>query len=383
MNNINTNLSVAIGISSILKKPSAGGPDGIGGYTNFLTNALTKCAGISLSQYAFGGESDANSICAGNYEWPLAKSILFGSSFTKLASRLPLDISVIHAPDHRIPKIAHKPVVATIHDAIALSDVQSLRSQWRSVQSLAFQKSAHWASSIITVSSHSKNEIVKWFQIPEDKVSVTPLGVDDGWYRDVSTNEIERVQALYSLPDRFFFFVGTFQPRKNIRRVIDAHKSLPPRFRRDVPLVLAGRHGWSCDAEVAELQNCDDGTMRWIQYVPSQDLLPIYKKATALVWPSLNEGFGLPVLEAFAARLPVITSDTTSLPEVAGDAALLVNPESVGEIAEAMQTIVCNESLQTDLRHRGHTRAKLFTWDQTARQTIDVYREAIESFRKV
>ena len=120
--------------------------------------------------------------------------------------------------------------------------------------------------------------------------------------------------------------------------------------------------------------------MRWIQYVPAGDLLPIFKQATALVWPSLNEGFGLPVLEAFAAGLPVVTSNTTSLPEVAGDAALLVNPESIGEMAEAMQTVASNESLQNDLRTRGRARAKQFTWDRTARQTIEVYRKAMASF---
>jgi alpha-1,3-rhamnosyl/mannosyltransferase len=135
-----------------------------------------------------------------------------------------------------------------------------------------------------------------------------------------------------------------------------------------------------CDAEVTELQGCQDGTMRWIQYVPTEDLLPIFKQATALVWPSLNEGFGLPVLEAFAAGLPVVTSNTTSLPEVAGDAALTVNPESIGEIADAMRQMATNDAMRSDFRAKGLSRAKQFTWDRTARLTIDVYRKAIESF---
>jgi alpha-1,3-rhamnosyl/mannosyltransferase len=258
--------------------------------------------------------------------------------------------------------------------------LDGLRYRWKVLRAFVFKQTARWATQIITVSEHSKKEIVKWFGIPEDKITVTPLGVDEDWYRDVDAEELARVKTLYALPDRFFFFVGTLQPRKNIRRIIDAHKSLPQSIRRDAPLVIAGRHGWKCDAELAELQNCGDGTMRWIQYVPAGDLLPIFKQATALAWPSLNEGFGLPVLEAFAAGLPVITSNTTSLPEVAGDAALLVNPENVGEIAEAMQTVSSNESLQNDLRTRGRARAKQFTWDRTARQTIEVYRKAIESF---
>jgi alpha-1,3-rhamnosyl/mannosyltransferase len=255
-----------------------------------------------------------------------------------------------------------------------------VRYNLKQLRHAMFKHLARSVTEFITVSEHSKKEIVKWFGIPEAKLTVTPLGVDDEWYREVGRDELARVRAAYSLPDRFFFFVGTLQPRKNIRRIIDAHKSLPQHLRRDVPLIIAGRHGWSCNAEVAELQNCSDSSMRWIQYVPSEDLLPIFKQATALVWPSLNEGFGLPVLEAFAAGLPVVTSNTTSLPEVAGDAAILVNPESVGEIAEAMQAIASNESLQNDLRTRGRSRAKQFTWDRTARQTIEVYRKAMASF---
>jgi glycosyltransferase involved in cell wall biosynthesis len=243
-----------------------------------------------------------------------------------------------------------------------------------------FKKSSHWATEVITISEHSKREIVRWFGISEENITVTPLGVNESWYQPAAEEERLRVKAKYDLPESFFFFVGTLQPRKNIRRIIDAHKSLPPALRRECPLVIAGRHGWKCDAEVEELRNCQDGTLRWLQYVPSDDLLPIFKQATALVWPSLNEGFGLPVVEAFAAGLPVVTSNTTSLPEVAGDAAILVNPENTGEIADAMRQMATDDALRSDLRARGQSRAKQFTWDHTARLTIDVYRKAIESF---
>jgi alpha-1,3-rhamnosyl/mannosyltransferase len=374
-------VQVLFGATALARATSRGGADGIGTYSERLLGELRRIPGLSLETFEFAaprrllGPRDW-----GNYQLQAGWAWAMDGDFPLAARRSPAPGAVVHATDHYIPKLARLPVVATIHDAIPLSHPESVRYSLKPLRHAIFRRAAGWAAQVITVSEYSKQEIVKWFGIPEGKITVTPLGVDDDWYNDVDAEELARVKTLHALPDRFFFFVGTLQPRKNIRRIIDAHKSLPQSIRCDVPLIIAGRHGWKCDAEVAELQNCSDGTMRWIQYVPSQDLLPIFKQATALVWPSLNEGFGLPVLEAFAAGLPVVTSNTTSLPEVAGDAALTVNPESIGEIAEAMQTVASNESLQNDLRTRGLARAKQFTWDRTARQTIEVYRKAIESF---
>jgi alpha-1,3-rhamnosyl/mannosyltransferase len=374
-------LSVGIGITSLERDRAGGGGDGLAEYTAHLLQALCGFTDVATTPYAFV-EAGANDGCVygGSFEPQVAQALALGSFFRFLDNALPQSVSLVHATDHRIPRLKNRPVVATLHDAIALSHLDGLRYRWKGLRAFIFKQTARWATQIITVSEHSKREIVRWFGIPEDKITVTPLGVDEKWHAAIPSEDIARVKAKYGLPERFFLFVGTLQPRKNVRRIIDAHKSLPPQLRREVPLIIAGRHGWMCDAEVAELQSCQDGTLRWLQYVPSEDLLPIFKQATALVWPSLNEGFGLPVLEAFAAGLPVVTSNTTSLPEVAGDAGLLVDPENTGEIADAMRQMATNDALRSDLRARGQSRAKQFTWDRTARLTIDVYRKAIESF---
>ena len=376
-------IKVAYGVTALEKGAALGGHDGIGSYVFSLHKELTRTS-VTLVPFKFGKTPTAREKKLNNWgsfplqsAWSLAMGGCFASAQQQVAEER---LDLVHATDHLIPHLRSVPVVATLFDAIPLSHPESLRSLSSRLKTAFWKRTANWASQIITISNHSRKEIVKWFGIPEDKITVTPLGVDEDWYRDVEAEEMTRVRALYSLPDRFFFFVGTLQPRKNVRRIIDAHKSLPPQLRREVPLIIAGRHGWMCDAEVAELQNCQDGTLRWLQYVPSEDLLPIFKQATALVWPSLNEGFGLPVLEAFAAGLPVVTSNTTSLPEVAGDAALLVHPENTGEIADAMRQMATDDALRSDLRARGQSRAKQFTWDRTARQTIEVYRKAIESF---
>jgi len=368
---------------SINRSGLLGGADGHGVYTTEIARCLRRYPNLQVvTPNREGSELSAAVLKHLDKQFPrdAIRACIFKRTFHEFEALLHSDINIVHATDHLIPHLRSVPTVATIHDAIALSHPETSRYRFKKAKSYLFRKSAHWATEIITISEHSKREIVKWFGIPHDKITVTPLGVEEKWGEAVSDAELVRVRKKYALPERFHFFVGTLQPRKNIRRIIDAHKGLPEDLRRDVPLIIAGRHGWKCDSEVAELQNCLDGTMRWIQYVPSEDLLPVFKQATALVWPSLNEGFGLPVLEAFAAGLPVVTSNTTSLPEVAGDAALLVNPESVGEIAEAMRTVVSNESLQNELRTRGRARAKQFTWESTARQTIEVYRKAMESF---
>jgi len=374
-------LSVAIGITSLERDRAGGGGDGLAEYAVHLLKALDGFADVAATPYAFV-EASANDGCVygGSFEPQVAQALAFGSFFHSLDDALPQSVRLVHATDHRIPRLKNRPVVATLHDAIALSHLDGLRYRWKGLRAFIFKQTARWATQIITVSHHSKKEIVKWFGIPEDRITVTPLGVDEKWHAAVPSEDLARVKAKYRLPERFFLFVGTLQPRKNVRRIIDAHRSLPPQLRREVPLIIAGRHGWMCDAEVAELQSCQDGTLRWLQYVPSEDLLPIFKQATALVWPSLNEGFGLPVLEAFAAGLPVVTSNTTSLPEVAGDAALLVDPENTGEIADAMRQMATDDAMRSDLRARGLSRAKQFTWDRTARLTIDVYCKAIEAF---
>lgn len=176
------------------------------------------------------------------------------------------------------------------------------------------------------------------------------------------------------LPERFFLFVGTFQPRKNIDRIIDAHEQLPPHLRKTIPLLIVGQNGWGSDSLVARLKACaNGGEVRWLQHVDDMAKRVLMQKAIALVFPSLLEGFGLPVLEGFASQTPVITSNTSSLPEVAGNAAWMVDPYDVNAITEAMATLARDEAVACDLVTKGLERARTFTWDTCATQTEGVY----------
>src|SRR5690606_21388960 len=159
-----------------------------------------------------------------------------------------------------------------------------------------------------------------------------------------SAVEVQETTQRLALPERYFLAVGTLQPRKNIKRVIDAYRRLPESARSGSELIVAGRAGWQCEEEIAALTSglCG-GNIRWVNHLSDNDLIIAVQNATALVFPSLCEGFGLPVIEAFAAGTPVITSNTTSLPEVAGDAALLIDPLQVTKISEAMLAILEDE----------------------------------------
>ena len=204
------------------------------------------------------------------------------------------------------------------------------------------------------------------------------MGVDARWFREVTAEEFALVRAKFKLPSQYFISVGTLQPRKNISTVIAAHRSLPDAERKHTPLVIVGRAGWKCEEEIKQIEaDAQTGAIIWLQQVSDAALLPILKAARALLFPSLAEGFGLPVLEAFAAQVPVITSTTTSLPEVAGDAALAVEPTDVSALREAMRQILDEQALSVALRRQGLARAQQFTWESCAEATLATYKKLV------
>ena len=304
-------------------------------------------------------------------------SLTTGLAFPIAAKRASAKADLVHATDHLIPCLPKVPVIATLMDAIPLAHPEWVTHSFRGIKNSLWRRSGGWADHVVTISEHAKKELVEWFRLPEEKITVTPLGVDHRWFVSPDQSDSDRVNAEYSLPGKFFLFVGTLQPRKNVARLIAAHRLLPHALRHEFPLVIIGRAGWECDAEVAALNEGDNGALRWLRYVPDKDLIPLVSSATALVFPSLHEGFGLPLLEAFAAGTPVLSSNATSLPEVAGDAALLFDPKKPNEIAEAMKLLIKNESLAGQLVARGRQRAMLFTWERTAQMTAELYRQVL------
>lgn len=392
-------MRVGFGVSALCKGLAGGGLDGIGNYTRELLARFRQPATIgapppgstrdspdALVPFAFGcpvppGLTGVEGVSLGRYSLNAAWSAATGLDCMGIGA-LARQVDLIHATDHYVPRCSAKPVVATLMDAIPLSHPHWLRSEFRSLKNSLWVRAAQWADSVITISDYSKSELTRLAGIPADRITVIPLGVSDQWFQDIPTTELARVKTAYALPDRFFVSVGTLQPRKNVDGTILAHRALSQATRRAAPLIIIGKAGWKCE-EVLRMvdQEPQPGAVRWLQHVPDADLLPILKSATALVFPSLAEGFGLPVLEAFAASVPVITSNTTSLPEVAGDAAISVDPANHDAIRNAMAEILENPALADELRARGLSRARQFTWDTCALRTLDTYRRVIHERR--
>jgi glycosyltransferase involved in cell wall biosynthesis len=210
------------------------------------------------------------------------------------------------------------------------------------------------------------------------RVRVVYLGRDETLAPVRDGLVLANAQARYGIGGRYLLYVGTLQPRKNLARVISAFSQLASASAlADVQLVLAGKRGWLYDdlfTQVARLGLA--GRVLFPGYIPESDLPALLGGALAFVYPSLYEGFGIPVLEAGACGVPVITSNTSSLPEVAGDAALLVDPYDVDAIADAMYRLVTDEALRAELTRRGAENVKRFSWEKCARETLAVLEQA-------
>ncbi|GGP25429.1 glycosyltransferase family 4 protein [Silvimonas amylolytica] len=372
-------MRVGIG-TTVLERALAtsGHVDGIGTYTEELLRYL-PADGVETRPLAFldAPAAAGSSALQGSFKTNVLRSAVTPLSFAGTAE-LSRKIDIFHATDHYIPKLSGIPLVATLMDPVPLmrSDWVTVKRRW--LKNWLFKRSASWADHYITISDYVVGDLVEHFRIPRERITPIHLGVDERYFGRIDEARKQEVLTRLGLRPGFLLFVGTLQPRKNVGRVIDAFESLPAELQKVAPLVVAGRHGWSAEAEVERLKSIQArGAGHWLDYVTDEEKQVLLQSASALVFPSLYEGFGLPVLEAFASGLPVITSTVTSLPEVAGDAALLVDPERPDAIADAISRVLQDPALASSLSERGLARAQTFTWAETARRTAAVYRQLV------
>ncbi len=357
--------------------------DGIGYYTQALAAHLQP-AQVQCLPVVFGpAPTSLNKqppfnqplVTTSAYKWLALQSAITGLSFP-VANSLKQKINLFHATDHHIPKLKGIPVLATIMDAIPLSNPEWGNQQLRQFKNALWKKSVEWADHVVTISDYSKQEIMTHFQVPEDKISVVYLGVDPKYGQRLDAVRLKTCLNKHNLQRPFFLCVGTLQPRKNIGRVLEAFKQLPANIQSEFDLVIVGRNGWGVEGLVNELQNQGPAShVKWLGAVSEEDKLCLLQAATSLVFPSLSEGFGLPLLEAFAAGTPVISSNTTSLAEIAGGSALSIDPEQTESVSHAMQTLAESTQLQSELVVLGRQRAAAFTWQTCADQTAAIYKQ--------
>jgi glycosyltransferase involved in cell wall biosynthesis len=289
-------------------------------------------------------------------------------------------VDVVHSTTFCVPRFRMRPkrLVVTIYDLSFITH-PDLHLPANVAHCLAGTRLAiEHADAIIAISEHTRRDLIERLAAPAERITVTPLAHDASFVRVADPRRLAAVRKRYRLPEHFILFLGALEPRKNLPRLIEAYATLPAELRRDVKLVVAGMSGWLNDSvhgRVGELGL--EKSVHFAGYVHADDLSAVYSLATTLAYPSLYEGFGLPVLEAMACGTPVLTSNVSSLPEVAGDAATLVDPLDVSSIASGLHGMLESPSLRAELAGRGRARAASFSWDRCARQTLEVYRRAM------
>jgi len=255
-------------------------------------------------------------------------------------------------------------LTATIHDMTAWT-MPELHPASNKRAEASFADLARRADRLIAVSQCTKDAAVRVLKLDPDKIAVIHSGVADAFFDPPARD----VREKYGLRKPYVLYIGTVEPRKNLDTLVDAYEALPQDIRDAHDLVIAGPMGWASDATQAKVSRA-----RRLGYIPEADLAPLTAAATVFAYPSLYEGFGFPVVQAMAAGVPVITSNVSSLPEVTGDAAVLVDPRSVAELRDALLRLLTTESLRTDLARKGRHQAAQFRWTTCAAKSLSFFR---------
>lgn len=290
---------------------------------------------------------------------------------------------LLHSPAFIAPVASPCPVVITIHDVTYLLYPEHFSGWWVTYVKSVMPAAVRSAAAIICGSEHSKLDIMKAYSLSSEKVRVVPYGVDHDRFHPGATLDSDWARA-HGIREGYLLHVGVFSHRKNIPSLLRAVAQMRARSNgRGVQLVLAGSAAPSVTGSaeihqtIQELDLADSVVLAG--HVPDQHIPGLYAQAKVLVMPSLYEGFGFPVLESMAAGTPVVASNTSSLPEVAGDAALLVSPTDERALAGALEEVIHNPGTAAELKTRGLARAKQFNWQRTAAETLEVYRSVVRS----
>ncbi len=284
---------------------------------------------------------------------------------------------VFHVPHYVLPPAARCPAVVTIHDCIHLMFPQYLPNR----AAYLYAKTAMWFAArtsdrILTVSEASKRDITHFFGVPPEKIVVVYNAIDERFRAEPAEEDVARVRERYQLAHGFVLYVGNIKPHKNLVRLIEAFDLLRRRGFDELKLLIIGD-------EISKLPALRRAVhshklhkhVRFLGYMPDETLAILYRLAALFVFPSLYEGFGLPPLEAMACGTPVVTSNVSSLPEVTGGAAVLVDPYEVESIVDGMQRVLTDPALAADLRAKGLARSREFSWSQSVARTREVYQE--------
>ena len=286
---------------------------------------------------------------------------------------LALQLDLFHSTDFIPPVWGARHTVITVHDLNFLYYPQYLTADARRYYNDQIAWAVTRADAILADSRATQRDLERLLHVDPARVTVTHLAAD-AYFRPLPPEETQAVLARYGLEPGYLLFVGTWEPRKNLPGLLEALAQLHARGEKRV-LVIAGRPGWLYDEIFARVQSLHlEPWVRFIEQPSGADLVGLYNGALLLAMPSFYEGFGLPALEALQCSTPVVVADRASLPEVVGKAGLLIDPDDPATIADACLAIAQDEALRARLQTAGHEQVRAFTWEETARRTLEVYR---------
>jgi glycosyltransferase involved in cell wall biosynthesis len=370
---LGTAVTGALSIGLVCEQLLAPIPGGIGTYVRGLLRALPQNGVGVIPHVAWHRKDDvAQAGLEGARRLPLPRRALYEGWSRFGRPTFGLEGDVVHAPSLAFPSPLRRPLVVTVHDVLFLEFPETFPAHGLAFHRRALSRVAD--ADLVICPSRATAAALESIEAPPERVRVVPLGADV-----VPPEDPARVLDAVGIDRPYVLWVGTMEPRKNLRRAIGgflrAAESHAPEAGH-LKLYLAGPTGW-LSGPVSELLTRSDvrDRVRPLGVLPTETLAAAYAGAETFLFPSLGEGFGLPVLEAMAAGAPVVTSDRSSLPEVAGDAAVLCDPTDEDSIASALVSILADPSLAQRLRERGRARAAEFTWERTARETAACYRE--------
>ncbi len=363
---------------------------GIGTYIRSLVHALGRID--SENRYTLvSGPNEARTLAGLPQNFAVAayqrsdKSLLDHIAFPWFLRSLAPDI--VHIPLNRVPLLMTRPYVVTIHDMASLFFGQEASSLRLWLRRFRFRRGLARASRVIAVSEATRRDVEVHMGVPPDRIRRVYNAPDPGFQaRDsgCQTGEQQRIMERYQVHYPFLLYAGNIRRHKNIPRLVEAFAVVREQLAahpvyRDLRLVIIGDTiSQYPQVRQSVIKSRVEHVVRFLGFVPFETLRCFYEMAAAFVFPSRYEGFGLPPLEAMACGTPVVASNVSSLPEVVDEAAVLVNPENVFDIARGISSVLLNEGLRTEMIRRGREQAARFSWERTARQVLDIYREAAE-----
>jgi glycosyltransferase involved in cell wall biosynthesis len=357
---------------------------GIGTYIRNLTRQLARldheteyvllCRPEDRAELAAAGANfRAVSESSGNYS--IAEQVAIPLALARER------VDLFHAPHYVLPPLVTRRSVVTIHDCIHLMFPQYLPNPMALAYArMSITLAARRATRVMTVSESSKRDILRFVDVPPDKIDVIYNAYNERFAVEPREEDVVRVRERFQLDEQFVLYAGNVKPHKNLERLIQAFALVRRRGLEDLKLVIIGDEVSKYAAlRRAVHKHQLHKYVRFLGYLPEDTLAVMYRLASVFVFPSLYEGFGLPPLEAMASGTPVVTSNVSSLPEVAGDAAVLVDPQSPDAIADGIYQVLSNDALRCELKKKGALRAKQFSWETSVRRIRDIYRQALQS----